>query len=532
MIAVIIDIDECLVSTGVDLDTATTLIALISEDPGCWDEATACWARYSSPAVCEFASSLPFSIVDLESAIDSVRKMDEWLVVDFRSKRILTGREFMTIGRDEAFAMVVDELGDQHSPVSVHLPPWWEFHEQVDANAIVELRQSPVDKPYVNRDVLFGEPFLMYLADRILSIVRSNAWSTSDAHLCEQTRYPFTLDVHREWLMTPRDDLGGRMPRQLLHGAHSWIDRVVWGQSRRCEDGAPMVAAPNDFDGYETAPMGSEEMVIYFDLCRELIEAGWIWCSENGKHQVLQNRATCQSVLVQFLQEARDQWLDSPFEGGSPPRFIIECSRRRVPRGAGVPIKGMTGQQSEQHLQDCDCPICNMMSDGMFGIGFVGLDGHHLDLDDDFAFSMVATYEDWVEMRLDHEEFSASFARNETSYSSESEMQPDEFAPVWAGNKSEDPLPGDSSGYLKLAFLLSEVVSSLQANDAPHPLIKQLNECFSEYRRSDSTQAAANAKQLKAALQTLGDEHPNLISKVADFQSRIDEQLRNRDFTN
>jgi len=153
-------------------------------------------------------------------------------------------------------------------------------------------------------------------------------------------------------------------------------------------------------------------------------------------------------------------------------------------------------------------------------------------LDDDFAFSMYETYEDWEEMRLDHEEFSASFASNETPFSSDSEAQSDEFAPIWSGNTSDDPLPGDSSGHIKLAFLLSEVVSSLQASDAPHSLIKQLNESFSEYRKSDSSQASANAKQLKASLQTLAEEHPNLISKVADFQSRIDEQLRNQDFTN
>lgn len=532
MIIVIIDIDGCLLSTGMDLDTAITLIALISEDPGCWDEAIACWARYDSPVVCEFAASLPFRVVDLETAIDSVRQLDEWLVVDFRSKRILTGFEFMTIGRDEAFAMVDDELGDQHSPVSVHLPPWWEFHEQVDASAIDESRQAPIDKPCVNRDVLFGEPFLNYLADKILTTVQSEAWSTSDAHLNEQTRYPFTLDVHREWLMTPRDDLCGRMPRQLLHGAHSWIDRVIWGQRRRFEDGAPMVAAPNDFDGYETAPMGSEEMVIYFDLCRELIGAGWIWCCDNVNEQVLQNRSNCQLEFVHFLRGARDQWLNSPFEEGSPPSFIIECSRRRVPRGAGVPIEGMTGQQSEQHQEDCDCPLCNMMNEGMIGFGFTGLDGHHLDLDDDFAFSMYATHEEWAEMLLDHEEFSASLACNKTPFSAEGETQSDEFAPIWYGNTSDDPLPGDSSGHIKLAFLLSEVVSSLQASDTTHFLIKQLNESFSEYRRSFSSQATENAKQLKAALQTIADEHPNLISKVADFQSRIDEQLRNQDLNN
>ena len=62
-------------------------------------------------------------------------------------------------------------------------------------------------------------------------------------------------------------------------------------------------------------------------------------------------------------------------------------------RGAGVEIVGMDEQQSEQHAIDCDCPICNMMADGMFGVGFNSIDGHHLELDDEFAFSMHETRE-------------------------------------------------------------------------------------------------------------------------------------------
>ena len=58
----------------------------------------------------------------------------------------------------------------------------------------------------------------------------------------------------------------------------------------------------------------------------------------------------------------------------------------RVPRGAGVAIAGMTERESETHEIDCDCPICNMMADGTFGPAFAGIDSHHLELDDEFAF--------------------------------------------------------------------------------------------------------------------------------------------------
>lgn len=85
--------------------------------------------------------------------------------------------------------------------------------------------------------------------------------------------HALTVAVHRDWLMTPREELNGRCPRDLLHGARDWSDAIVWGQRQRFEDSAPMTAAPDDVVGFADAPMGSEEKVIYFDLCREVIDS-------------------------------------------------------------------------------------------------------------------------------------------------------------------------------------------------------------------------------------------------------------------
>ena len=134
--------------------------------------------------------------------------------------------------------------------------------------------------------------------------------------------------------MTPRDDLSGKFPRQMLHGGHDWIDRLIWAHRLRFEDGGEIVAVPTGVSGYDDAPMGSEEVVMYFDLCRELISAGWQWCIENqfGSQESVDNPRR-KHQLVTYLSEVKRQWLASPFEGGAPPQFIIECSRRRVPRG-------------------------------------------------------------------------------------------------------------------------------------------------------------------------------------------------------
>lgn len=526
IVAVVIrDREDCRLGLSLDTDAAMTLIAVASEDPSCWEDVIGYWPRYRTPAVCEFLDSLPIVTVDLDTAFGAINETGAWVLIDLGQKRIATGRKFQPVGRDEAFAMVVDDDGRQHCPLSVHLPPWWELYEQVDAHVIGQPRQSPIRRPEVNREVLFGEALLADLAARVLEVVRRERWPSCD-DASERSYYPFTIEVHRDWLMTPRDDLGGLMPRQMLHGAHEWIDRLVWAQRIRFDDGGEIVAAPDDVVGYETAPMGREEMVIYFDLCRELIAAAWSWCEDDETKRKLNKGQDCQPALVEFLRGVKADWLASPFEGGSPPSFIIECSRRRVPRGAGVPIVGMSESQTEQHVIGGDCPICEMMADGMFGVAFAGLDGHHLDLDDEFAFSMHETREAWEKQQREFEEMSAAIDRKRAEREAAGENEPDEFASVWSGHVSDEPIPGDTHGHLTLAFLLAEIVSVLQSLNAPRDGIRQLNAKFADFRTCGAAELAESGRLLGDHLDSLANRYPDLISRVADFRSRIDERVR------
>ena len=526
IVTVVIRDDEvCRLGAALDTDTAMTLIAVASEDPSCWEDMIAYWRRYWTPAVGEFIDSLPIEAVDLDTALDAINETDAWVLIDLAQKRIVTGRAFQPVGRDEAFAMVVDEDGRQHCPLSVHLPPWWELYEQVDAEVIGQPRRSPLQRPEVNREVLFGEALLAGLAARVLAIVQSERWAPRDGD-GQRSYYAFTIEVHRDWLMTPRDDLGGLTPRQMLHGAHEWIDRVVWAQQLRLGDGGEMVAAPDDVVGYKTAPMGGEEMVIYFELCRELIAAAWNWCENDESQRRLNAGEDCRPALVDFLRGVKADWLASPFEGGSPPSFILECSRRRVPRGAGVPIAGMAERQTEEHVVDCDCPICEMMAEGMLGVAFAGLDGHHLELDDEFAFSMHETREAWEQQQREFAEMSAAIERERAEREAAGKAEPDEFASVWSGHLSDEPLPGDRGGHLKLAFLLAEIVSVLESLNAPRAEIRQLNADFTDFRTSGAAELAEAGRRLGDHLDALAERFPDLVSRAADFRSRIDEHVR------
>ncbi len=529
VIVAVIEQDGCHLGTSCDEDSAVTLLAVVSEDPASWADIAAYWPRYRTPQVPEFADGLAIHSADLAEVRAAIGQHESWVVIDLVQKRVMTGRDFDLIGRDQAFTMV-DESGKQHYPLSVHLPPWWELNEQMEANAVDRKRERAWSVPRVNREVLFGEAMVDDLAKRILGVVQSEPWRSSGARENKQSRYKFTIQVHREWLMTPRDELGGKFPRQMLHGGHDWIDHLVSAQRIRFEDGGELVAVPTGVTGYDEAPMGREEIVMYFDLCRELISAGWQWCIENqiGSKESADPRRKHQ--LVMYLTDVKQQWLASPFEGGSPPQFIIECSRRRVPHGPGVPIVGMEDRPPEEHTVDCDCPICSMMADGIFGPGFECIDGHHLELDDEFAFSLNETREAWEAEQAEFADFSAKVDRRIAEREACDKPEPDELAPVWSGQLDDGPLPGDSRGHLKLAFMLAEVVGILQANGAPHGDIKRLNDKFTRFRQSDRKSLPMAGRELNEHLEKLAGCHPELISRAADLQSRIVELIRHPEF--
>jgi hypothetical protein len=79
---------------------------------------------------------------------------------------------------------------------------------------------------------------------------------------------------------------------------------------------------------------------------------------------------------------------------------------------------------------------------------------------------------------------------------------------------------------MKLAFLLAEIVSVLESAEADPSDIRQLNANFSDFRTCDPTNVAESGRRLGEHLDFLAERYPDLVSRVADFRSRIDEQVR------
>src|SRR2546429_399010 len=148
-----------------------------------------------------------------------------------------------------------------------------------------------------------------------------------------------------------------------------------------------------DSTAYRLGGFGTTEVVLYFDLVRALLRRAWGLAGQDPR--------PTRSVLVERLAEFRDDWLDEPNEETAPstPVELIESERRRMP---------VTSDGS--HL-DCDCPICQAEMEGEFGPAFQWFDGHHLELEDEFAFSLCETREAWDREQEDYRRFADEMDR-------------------------------------------------------------------------------------------------------------------------
>ncbi|MGN6136140.1 MAG: hypothetical protein ACTHOU_16755 [Aureliella sp.] len=234
-------------------------------------------------------------------------------------------------------------------------------------------------------------------------------WTAAERKAEKRWRAGLT-QIHIDWLMTPRSDLDGEMPREFLHRDRQWKEqeldfrRSQWSRERRPPPGVPRTS-PQFLRG----PMGTEEVVCYFDYCRDLITAAWRWLDDDPKMSPL--------ALVDELERFKEGWLDSPAgeEEQTPAREVIDGDRALLPRVA------------DHEPLDCDCPVCRAqhLEPALFGPAFWICDGYHLEAENEFAFSLCSTCEEWEESQrlmcgwdedLDEEEIDDDALAEEDSF--------------------------------------------------------------------------------------------------------------------
>ena len=436
---------------------ADACVAALSAEPETIAELASALARYNKPLDdhSPFATfhSRPHSSVysSPESSREPSLDAEPWdagIVLIDLSARIVAIESTYSMPQPSGEVRYHDGTKATDIPVLYRLPDDWLFVNSVEAylwsrerRAEKRLRKTPLDA----RKILYGAPLLDFIVSECGKIEISVAATAGDdtgpaeSGESEDPLWREISSIHSRWLTTPREDLDGSSPRDLMLSKQDFIDfdlhtrALQWSLQ---DEGPPCLGA--DSHAYRFAGFGTHEWVIYYDLVRHLL-----WSALDSVRQTsvcldLEVADKAQSAghsedltgsgttntepgavatgsfgqlpggidsEIARLEALKSRWLEQPQPDydGRIPAILSENERRRLP----------IALRPRDMIIDEDCPMCQMFGDetsplGM-GVGFWHLDG--CNMDDGFAFSSCRTREEWEAENRRRDEFSKEFDR-------------------------------------------------------------------------------------------------------------------------
>ena len=384
------------------------------------------------------------------------------------------------------------------------------------------------------RRVFYGRPLLEFIArETFEAFARQSSTNGRTQKPDPETTYQTIKEIHAAWLLTPREDLAGRCPREV---ALEHRDHLTWDLQDQCERWSKLGFRPPGLDmssfAYRYAGFGTHELVEYYDLVRELLGACWNRLTELHERQPAADGlelVTAEDFLageVPRLEMVRDEWFDAPDWNchGRTPRSIIDRERARLP-------EAVSGREA---MIDPDCPCCQMLAD-LPGPMFWHLDGS--EMDEDFAFDLYhPTREEWEAEQRKWEEnyrrFKAEQAERERlglKDSGEDSIWSSSFS---AEDDADMPLGVRLFG---IGCLLAELIGDLRIapGDSAEPpvqgMIDRLNRDFGNLREILQTSEPSLADALIVpvrdcfadSLAAVALDRPDLSAKCESLTNRL-----------
>lgn len=444
----LVDNQEILVGT-LHGSMAEACVAALSAEPETIGELEAALERYVKPAN-QFRAFRSFRS---RSEIDA-EPWDAGVVIIDLELRVLAAESSYFQPQREGQVGYHD--GARLTDVSVlyRVPEDWTFlTSPVEYESCRARRRSErADRsPFDARSVLYGRPLLEFIVTNVRQTSRhertdEEPMSGGDDLIQEALANEISA-IHVRWLMTTRDDLRGRSPRDILLAKREFIDfdlhtrELQWsiqGEGPPCLDQQSFA--------YRFAGFGTHEGVIYYDLVRHLLWSAWenlrptstsredtVSTTSDGNPVQLANELLDIEAEIARLEQIKTDWLENPQKDFSDrtPANTIENERRRLPLVLA----------RHEMIIDEDCYTCMMMAnDPTMGPGFWHLDGSQMD--DDFAFSDFLTREEWENENRQREEFDKEFNRRceeRRQRLARGEQVDDEFNLDWIDSFNPDP---------------------------------------------------------------------------------------------
>ena len=392
---------------------ADSLVAALSAEPETLAELEAALARFIKPLT--FGG--PFATFQSSTTIDDARWDAGIVVIDLAARIVAMESTYSQPGpKGEVYYHDGKQLTDV--PLRYQLPDDWVFLDSISQYKMLnETRRSDraANPPLDARAVLYGRPLLEWIVNAVnssegeairqqLAMLRAQkgilgktpdaAELSSEIELEPETN-PVSK-IHARWLMTPRADLRGQPPREVLFAKRDLIDLDLSSRELQwsfLDEGPPCLSV--DSFAYRFAGFGTHEWVIYYDLVRHLI-----WSALELVSEPLNDI----EIAITQLEERKLAWLEQPLHDFDTriPAVLLENERKRLP----------IAMSPREMIVDENCPTCQMFADETalgLGVGFWHLDG--CNMDDDFVFSYHRTREEWEAERLEWQMFSEKFNR-------------------------------------------------------------------------------------------------------------------------
>jgi hypothetical protein len=375
------------------------------------------------------------------------------------------------------------------------LPDDWTFLRQVfdwQAAADTRRRERAARPPIDAREILYGKPIVEWIARACWRVVldpKRAAHAAKDRDEIPLYGPSFDRDpradqvrrMHILWLMTPRDDLAGQTPRQVLLARREFIQSDLqhraeqWTRQQKCPPGLD-----RNSHAFRFAAFGTHENVVYYDFVRNLL---WS-CLERAETMVQEVQAKALAVgdflttEVPRLTVLRDAWWDEADHefGGLSPREVVEHERTRLPERC----------RDHDSVIDSECPTCSMSTD-LPGPVFWHLDG--CNNDSDFAFSIFfRTREEWEGEERRYQEFNRRF---DAEHDEQKVLQLDTLKGAHSSYTDPDYAGGSPAIRLHaLGIRLSELLADLQQPQEERALIDRLRRDFGNLREITGSEAA------------------------------------------
>lgn len=237
------------------------------------------------------------------------------------------------------------------------------------------LAHEPLDA----RAVLYGRPLVEFIAHEC----RAEQGSTDE---------DLFTRMHTKWMITPRADLRGQTPREVLLQKKEFIDfelhsrALQWSFAGVCPPHIPL-----ESNAYRFAGFGIHENVLYYYMVRELLEVGFE--NYDPKRTIDEE--------IEWLEGMKSTWLkmENPDFSLRTPGALIESERRRI----------NISMSAKEILIDEDCPCCQAMAADFSTPMFWHLDGCNMDQTYEFSFHETREEFDAEQRRWD--EFNEKWER-------------------------------------------------------------------------------------------------------------------------